>query len=212
MKGLIMKDLYNISHNSKSMLFVLVVFAVAFIPTSGLEGYNIACAFLFGSMIVTTFSFDNFSNWAQYAMIMPVSRKELVAGKYAVLGIFCVIGSLFGLIISSIGRLVIGFGHAEIAELLLVALAALVISLISGGMSIPLVFKFGAEKARMLLVASVFIPAAVCLVIYRLLVMLGIKMTEKLVVILLCCSPMIALIWCYAMYRISYRIFEKQEL
>lgn len=212
MKGLIMKDLYNISHNSKSMLFVLVVFAVAFIPTSGLEGYNVACAFMFASMIVTTFSFDNFSNWAQYAMIMPVSRKELVAGKYAVLGIFCVIGSLFGLIISSIGRLVIGFGHAEIAELLLVALTALVISLISGGMSIPLVFKFGAEKARMLLVASVFIPAAVCLGIYQLVVKLGIDIPEQLVVILLCCSPIIALIWCYGMYRISCRIFEKQEL
>lgn len=35
MKSLILKDLYNIGHNTKSMLFILAVFAVAFIPTSG---------------------------------------------------------------------------------------------------------------------------------------------------------------------------------
>lgn len=30
--------------------------------------------------------------------------------------------------------------------------------------------------------------------------------------ILLCCSPLLALAWCYVMYQISYRIFVKQEL
>ncbi|BDQ44947.1 hypothetical protein EfsSVR2332_04180 [Enterococcus faecalis] len=30
MKSLILKDLYNIGHNTKSMLFILAVFAVAF--------------------------------------------------------------------------------------------------------------------------------------------------------------------------------------
>ena len=35
MRSLILKDLYNIGHNAKSMLFVLVVFAVVLIPASG---------------------------------------------------------------------------------------------------------------------------------------------------------------------------------
>ena len=39
MKSLVLKDLFNIGHNAKSMLFILVVFAVAFIPFSGVEGY-----------------------------------------------------------------------------------------------------------------------------------------------------------------------------
>lgn len=57
-------------------------------------------------MIVTTFSFDDSSKWTRYAMIMPVSKKELVAGKFMVLAIFCAIGSLFGLIIGFIGGLI----------------------------------------------------------------------------------------------------------
>ena len=85
MKSLVLKDLFNIGHNAKSMLFILVVFAVALIPFSGVEGYIFVCAILCSMMIVTTFSFDDSSKWTRYAMIMPVSKKELVAGKFMVL-------------------------------------------------------------------------------------------------------------------------------
>ena len=78
MKSLVLKDLFNIGHNAKSMLFILVAFAAAFIPFSGVEGYIFECAILCSMMIVTTFSFDDNSKWTRYAMIMPVSKKELV--------------------------------------------------------------------------------------------------------------------------------------
>lgn len=79
-------------------------------------------------------------------------------------------------------------------------------------MSIPLVFKFGAEKGRVLLLVSFLIPAGICFGIYQLLTMLGVALTDQIVFILLCCSPLLALAWCYVMYQISYRIFVKQEL
>ena len=215
MKSLILKDLFNIGHNAKSMLFILVVFAVALIPFSGVEGYIFVCAILCSMMIVTTFSFDDNSKWTRYAMIMPVSKKELVVGKFVVLAIFCAVGSLFGLVIGSIGGFAmrkITFDFAGIGELLFLALAAWVISLIFGSMSIPLVFKFGAEKGRVLLLVSFLILAGICFGIYQLLAMLGVELTDKLVFILLCCSPILALAWCYVMYQISYRIFSRQEL
>lgn len=215
MKSLILKDLFNIGHNAKSMLFILVVLAVALIPFSGVEGYIFVCAILCSMMIVTTFSFDDNSKWTRYAMIMPVSKKELVVGKFVVLAIFCAVGSLFGLVIGSIGGFAmrkITFDFAGIGELLFLALAAWVISLIFGSMSIPLVFKFGAEKGRVLLLVSFLIPAGICFGIYQLLAMLGVELTDQLVFILLCCSPILALAWCYVMYQISYRIFSRQEL
>lgn len=215
MKSLILKDLYNIGHNVKSMLFILVVFAVALIPTSGVAGYIFVCAILCSMMIVTTFSFDDNSKWARYAMIMPVSKKDLVAGKFIVLAIFCLLGSLFGLVVGSIAGLTIksiSFDLAGIGELLFLALTAWVVSIIYGSISIPLVFKFGAEKGRVLLLISFLFPAALCFGIYQLFVILGIELTEHFMFALLCCSPIIALIWCYVMYQISYRIFTKQEL
>ena len=215
MKSLVLKDLLNIGHNAKSMLFILLVFAIALIPFSGVEGYIFVCAILCSMMIVTTFTFDDNSKWTRYAMIMPLSKKNLVAGKYVVMAIFCVIGSLFGLIVSMIAGLALRkmtFDIEGIIELLVLALVALALSLVSGSMSIPLVFKFGAEKARVLLVVSIFVPLAVCFGLYQVLVLLGIELTEQLIFILLCCSPVFALVWCYLMYCICCRIFEKQEL
>ncbi len=215
MKSLILKDLYNIGHNVKSMLFILVVFAVALIPTSGVAGYIFVCAILCSMMIVTTFSFDDNSKWTRYAMIMPVSKKDLVAGKFIVLAIFCLVGSLFGLVVGSIAGLTIksiSFDLARIGELLFLALTAWIVSIIYGSMSIPLVFKFGAEKGRVLLLVSFLIPAAICFGIYQLLVILGVAITDQLIFILLCCTPIVAFIWCYVMYQISYQIFAKQEL
>lgn len=148
MKSLVLKDLFNIGHNAKSMLFILVVFAVALIPFSGVEGYIFVCAILCSMMIVTTFSFDDSSKWTRYAMIMPVSKKELVAGKFMVLAIFCAIGSLFGLIIGFIGGLIthkIVLDIVGIGELLFLTLVAWVISLIFG--SIPLTFFPLTEQA-----------------------------------------------------------------
>lgn len=215
MKSLILKDLYNIGHNAKSMLFILVVLAVALIPTSGVTEYIFVCTILCSMMIITTFSFDDNSKWERYAMIMPVSKKDLVAGKFIVLAIFCLVGSLFGLVVSSIGGLItknISFELAGIGELLFLALTAWGIALVFGGMSIPLVFKFGAEKGRVLMFVSFLLPAAICFGLYQLLVWLGVEFTDRLVFTLLCFSPIVALIWCYVMYQISYRIFSKQEL
>lgn len=215
MKSLVLKDLFNIGHNAKSMLFILVAFAAAFIPFSGVEGYIFECAILCSMMIVTTFSFDDNSKWTRYAMIMPVSKKELVVGKFIVLAIFCAVGSLFGLVVGSIGGLItnkITLDLVGIGELLFLDLISWVIALIFGSMSIPLVFKFGAERGRVLLLVSFLIPAGICFGIYQLLTTLGVERTDPLVFILLCCSPLLALAWCYVMYQISYRIFAKQEL
>lgn len=215
MKSLILKDLYNIGHNMKSLVISFTFMAVFFISTSNLEGFTVMCAVLCSMWISTTFAFDDYSKWARYAMIMPVSRKDLVAGKFIVLAIFCASGSLFGLVVSSIAALAmskITLDPAGIFELLLVSMAALAASLVIGSISIPLMFKFGAEKARLFLIASILIPVAVCFGIYRLFGLHFGGLSEQLVIILVCCSPILALLWCYVMYQISYRIFSKKEL
>lgn len=215
MKSLILKDLYNVGRNAKSMLFILVVFALIFIPFYSIQSYVFVCTILCSMMIVTTFSFDDHSKWMRYAMVMPVSKKDVVAGKFIVLIIFCVIGAVFGLLASFIGGILtkkLAFSSAGVFELLFLTLSALMISIILGGITIPLIFQFGAERGRILLLASVLIPSGICFGAYLLLSMLGIEMTDQLVFLLLCCSPIFVIAWSYGMYRISYRIFSKQDL
>lgn len=215
MKSLILKDLYNIGHNSKSMLFILLVFAFILIPMYGAENYIFICAILCCMMIVTTFSFDDNSDWTKYAMIMPVSKKDIVIGKFITLLVFNSIGTLTGIVIGTIGSAAIGkfsFTLESILSLLFMSLSALTIAEIFGSMSIPLVYKFGAEKGRMLLLISFLIPAGIFFLFYRLFLLLGIPATDKLFFILLCCAPVFAFIWNYIMYKISLLIFSGKEL
>lgn len=215
MKSLILKDLYNIGHNIKSMLFMLVVFAFCLIPGSGVEGYIVACALLCGMMVVTTFSFDDSANWTRYAMVMPIERKDLIMGKFVVLAIFGAAGSLFGLLAGSVGGAIakkVSFDSLQISQLLLLTLLAWIISFVFGSMSIPLAIKFGAEKGRMLLLVSLLVPGAVCVGIYQLLKLLKVEVTDRSLPVLICAALIAAIVWCYGMYRVSCRVFSKREL
>lgn len=215
MKSLILKDLFNISRNSKSMLLILVIFAVIFIPSSGVEFYIPMSVISCGMMIGATFSIDDNCRWARYAMIMPISRKELVIGKFIVLTVFCAIGSLLRFVFGSIGGIIankIVFSFVQIGELLFLAFAFWMISIVLTSTSIPLLFKFGSEKGRIILLISPFIPVGIFLGIFKLISRFEIESIDKIVFILLCCSPFLTLAWCYVMYQISYQIFKKKEL
>jgi ABC-2 type transport system permease protein len=213
MKSLVLKDLYNIGHNAKSMLFILLVLAFIMIPFVGVYAYIIMSGILCSMMVTTTFSFDDNSKWMKYAMVTPITRKDMVTSKFVVLLIFSAIGAVTGLIIGSIGGVIlhkVSFG--DILTLLLVGVTSLAIAVIIGSMSIPLLFKFGAEKARMLTFVSCIVPAAIGFGIYEVLAWFGILITDYSIFIVICCSPLIALAWCLIMYKISYVIFSNKEL
>ena len=69
MKSLVLKDLYNIGHNAKSLVFMLIVLTVAIVPTSGVGGYLVMCTILCSMMTITTFTFDD-------QLIVSPQRKE----------------------------------------------------------------------------------------------------------------------------------------
>lgn len=215
MKSLILKDLYNIGHNAKSMLLILLVFAVGLIMSSGVESYIISAGVLCSMMIVTTFTFDDNCKWSKYALIMPVCKKDIVKAKFIVLVIFCTVGVCVGTIFGVSGGLVMRklvMSMESIVTMLFMAFVGLIVSVIFGSMSIPLVYKFGAEKGRVLLLVSFVVPLAICFIVYEILMLFGVEITDQLVFAILCASPLIALIWVYIMYRISCSIFSKQEV
>ena len=89
MKSLILKDIYNIMHNMKALVLMLFIFLFITIPQGGAAAYVITCCILCAMMVVTTFSFDENAKWEKYAMIMPISRKDLVLSKFVILLCFC---------------------------------------------------------------------------------------------------------------------------
>lgn len=213
MKSLVLKDLYNIGHNAKSMLFILIVL-VALVPTSGTGGYLVMCAALCSMMTVTTFTFDDMAGWTPYALVMPVTRREIVLAKYVVLAVFCTAGDLFGLAAGGVCGFVVGeytIGPQAFAQLAVLALVGWAVAFTMGSVAIPLVFRFGAERARVLLLVSFLIPAALCAAVYGVLWAAGVPVSDGMLTVMLCASPLLALAWGAAMYRVACGIFAKTE-
>ncbi len=219
MKGLILKDLYNLAGNVRYMLFAMIIIAIGIIPTSDGVGFPIIYAIMLSIITISTFTFDDTSKWTGYALTMPVSRNELVKSKFIVLAFFCIIGCISGIVTDIVGGAVMKRfdSYAEnIGVTFLLALAALGISLILGSILIPLALKFGAEKARILMAAVVIVPTMMisAIIIIALFTNPGMglmELTEQNILILLCGLVVLAFPWCYVMYLISCHIINRQE-
>ncbi|MBF4695253.1 ABC-2 transporter permease [Fusibacter ferrireducens] len=215
MKSLILKDLYNIGHHSRSMLLMLLIFGVIFLPTNGLISYVIMCCVMCSMMIVTTFAFDENAKWTKYAVIMPVSKNQIVLSKFIVLLIFTVIGTLVGSIVGGIGGALIQvFDYARLEDwinLITTSGIGLVIAFFFGSIVIPLLYKYGAEKARVLSLVAFVLPVVACVGLYKVLLTLGFVFSDRLVFTGMMLSPVLVLIWSIFMYKISCKIFGQQE-
>ena len=213
MKSVVLKDLYNMRGNGKSVLISFLILAVAMASTG--VGVLYSGAILCSSLIVSTFAYDDRCDWAKYAVVMPISRNELVAGKYAMLTLLVVGGMAVSFLASLASNAITGqipLNQSGLQELLISTLAALVFALVYGSIAIPLILRFGAEQGRVLLLVALLVPAAVCFAVYQVGKWLGIVLTDQGVVLLVCGVAVAALVWMAVSYRISCGIFAKQEL
>lgn len=209
MKSLILKDCYNIGHNAKTMVVLLLFLGVVSMPASGVVGFIVLSAVLCSMMLVTTFTFDETSKWTRYAMIMPVTKNELVLSKYLVLLLFTTIGVALGGCVGLISGLILK--NVDFMTTVTAVLVALATAVVMGGISVPLLFHYGAEKARMLIIVSFSIPALLYVAVIKIAAFFHITISQNAIMLLLYVSPVLLIIMLYLSYRISCRIFAKKE-
>ena len=154
MKGLLLKDWYQVKTNMRMMyLTVLAVLAIWTLSTSGDSSFavNYSAVFL-GMMPAYLLSYDHASGWTEYSFALPLSKELQVAEKYLV-GLFCaaaavVIGGLFITVIS------LRTGTTPDKDALSLLAGSVCAILLINGISLPLLYRFGAEKARMIYVLT----------------------------------------------------------
>lgn len=211
MKSLILKDLYNIGHNIKRLPLILAILAVINNPKSGVVGYISTCVIICSMMVITTFSFDNISTWNKYAVIMPISRKDVVISKYIMLFIFSIFGMIAGFFISTV--IGVFFRNFIIKEVMLESIVSLFISMFLGSIIIPLLYKYGVENARFLIIICFVIPSFLLSWILKGMNRFNIQVpTELNLKILFSCLPILVIAFIILSINISYKIFKNQEL
>lgn len=212
MKGLLLKDFYNLSRNIKFMLGMMVIFSVGLIAIDmeGVSSLIVMWGVLSSMQVVTTFSFDEMTKWTTFAMTLPVTRRELVRSKFLMHLILsvCSVGITFfiGAIASVVQHT---FTVTAMQELLVVAVAGLAVAIFTGGLSIPLLLKFGVERAR--IIAGLVFTVPMCVGI-GITTYLPTHILQNMQTIIPIGFLILAFIWEYAMYLISCQIFVKKDL
>lgn len=151
MKGLLLKDWYQVRTNMKTMyLTVAFVLVIWVLSTSSAYVFPVSYAAIFlGILPVNLLTYDQSVGWVEYGRTLPVSKKTLVAEKYLI-GLFCaaaavVIGGLF---------IPLRTGMAPDKDVLSLLAGSVCAILLINGISLPLLYRFGAEKARMIYVLT----------------------------------------------------------
>lgn len=152
MKGLILKDLYNLSRQYKVIVGLIIFYVILSMKEESTFFFGGFMALLMMMQVITALAYDERSKWDRYALAMPVSRADLVLSKYVLGGIL----SAFAFTLSFIFQTAKGTGPMEAftASLITMAMGLFIIFI-----TLPLFFKFGVEKGRYIIIIVFFIPA-----------------------------------------------------
>ena len=108
----------------------------------------------------TGMTYDHMAGWDKYVLTMPVDRKTVVLSKYITTLLWAVIalvvGGVSGVALSQVPA-VKGEG---LPEILAVSAALFCMALFIYGIMLPLIFKFGVERARSFMFIVILIPVA----------------------------------------------------
>ncbi len=170
MKGIFLKEMYLLRSLWKSWLFVAGIMALNGIA-AGNMGLMFATITFIGVMCtMTAFGYDSSSHWDAFALSLPVTRRQMVLCRY---GVGLASMGLVSAALLPLSLLILALNEkADPLEMAVSFGSCLAVGLILLAVLVPVIYKFGVEKARYLYVALI---GAVGVLIYGLL-----KMYEKI--------------------------------
>lgn len=150
-KGLIIKDLLNLSKYKFSIIVIFIVFILCFIKEPMIIPIMVLA--MIGMIGMSTFNYDETSNSNNYLLSLPTSKKQIVLAKYIFLIGLIVLGALLSFIIIYLASyILVHFNYVEevinYKDLLNPILCGGFSILLVIAIQIPSVYKWGAEKGR----------------------------------------------------------------
>ena len=216
MKGLMKKDLYNLSSYKVSLLIALI-FCSCFVLMDNINFGPVIFSVMLGMMALSTFNYDETSKSEKYILSLPVTKKEIILSK-DVLGVFAsVIGAFLGMAITIVLVEIYNIVSSSAIFYSIESLFSTTIGSIFGvsfiqAIQIPSIYKWGAERGRIQMFIIIVIIAVVGVLLTSLLKGIDISALTKifnqygLILIIL------ATIFMYAIsYKISLKIYKNKE-
>ena len=202
MIGLILKDIYNLKKQSKIYLILLVFYFFMGMANRSISMFGTMLSVLAAMLPVTAMAYDEKNNWDRYALTMPLSRKDMVLSRY-------ILGLLFAFIAFIISMASSVFlSNESFVESVAVNVGTLCFVLLLMAIIFPILFKFGIEKGRILMILILFAPSMIILFLSN----YGIQLPdEETIKPFLYYSPIAILIIFLSSLFLSISIYNKKE-
>lgn len=166
MKGLLLKDFYNLRTTLKTMLMILVIF-LAFVIIRHYEfALPLIPVLLSSSLLTTVINLDKHSKWNMLMVTAPIEKKELVQEKYALLMLL----NICGILVSTAASIpFIVSGTIKLVSFIDMTLLGWSISLLQGTIFLTLSYLFDKnlmEKLELMMVVSYVVSFAIIIPLY----------------------------------------------
>lgn len=208
MFGLILKDIYCLKTYIKTLGLVLILFGFISWNMDNASVYLGSFFAMWSIMIsITTFSYDHLAKWDHYARSLPLTKNEIVLSKYFFTIICCAVGILLAFFLDLI-VLTIKSEPFNLLDQLQASLLCLSFALLFSSVLLPLIIKFGVEKARLLIILIATLPFILILLIEK----FNLTVNEFLVFKILYFLPLIAIIIFGLSYFLSVSIYGKKDI
>ncbi|MGN0658540.1 MAG: ABC-2 transporter permease [Emergencia sp.] len=158
MKGLLIKDICVLKTQARLFIFLMLAFII--VDNDFTRGF----AIMYASMLpITAIAYDDQAKWDYYAEMMPYSRMDLVLSKYLI-GLGATAGAG---ILEAAAILVWGLIRHQSSDMLgsqlTVDLVLVCVGLLIMAVNLPVVFRMGSEKGRMVYLILTVVVA--CMVV-----------------------------------------------
>lgn len=215
MKGLLIKDILNLKNYMKQLILLSIFFIAYGVFLKNGIFVSTMIALILSMQVITTMSYDEYAKWDKYALTMNLTRKDVVLSKY----VFFLLSVLAGMIIGLVGSLLINVfvgGSNSIEEIIVVSAVIPIMFAILFAILIPMIFKYGAEKARMMMLMVFFIPAILVFLVVKIVQKYNIPSPDPttldtLIKVLPIIVIVLFVIACFISYKISLKIYSKKE-
>lgn len=157
MTGLLLKDFYSLrSYLFKQILLMSIIYILIAIFMQSVAFLTPMMVLGISMVLISSFSADEASKWDSYAHTLPLSAAKIVGAKY----ILFLGALLFGSAVVSAVCIILDsflFQQGAFSVVLSAAAVAGLYMLVSAVM-LPIFFKYGAEKGRMLMTLVYMVP------------------------------------------------------
>ena len=159
MSGLLRKDLYVADRSVRMLLVMALIFSM--IP--GMETFGSTYSMMLALMVpLTAIAYDEKSKWDRYASMLPYRTEQLVWAKYLLGYLFALLAEGI-LVLGMVVRSMIRPGSTNWQEFSGLSIMLLAVTFFATALALPALYRFGAEKGRLVSVVMMGLSLGVAL-------------------------------------------------